>query len=604
MLRHHIALVVALVVALVAGLPQVIVRHKLGPLDRGVPYLVNDSEGEYLSRVHEILDGHYTVASPTLYEYKDATVLMPPTGEFIFYALPVMITGLSLATMVAVSKFLYPALLFSLVYLLIGSLLTRQDRGARITAIAGGLLVVLGYDVVDYRHFIGTILHGSGDAAGLLWNRLVNPITGALVLFAYLWMLSRMTKGKSSQVTVVAAGVLFGISSGYFFSFALCIAITLLLAAFYAFQRKWSLVRRTVTPLVLGGLLNLPYLIGVGGALRHVAEASDPRKAGMFFTHEPLINLVALTALGVSALCYWLTRRSASSSSKTHESWWYFVGATALAGLLVYNQQILTGRAVWPQHFVQYTTPLAIVIAVVLFHNIVRNRWHHVWRVALISIGSIVFLFAWRGFEAGIHDTLPRYAKLQTFAGVAGFLNAHAEKDCVVYVSAEYANLINRFIPALTSCNVYHSYYIYSGVPRERILHNYLVNLRLRGIALRDVRKHFYADPFFTTSYFFRDWNDMLCNNISGCGDSWQAKFANKAEIDRWFASTQQVVERGYAVYLRQNMYDLLTRYRVDYFVVDIAQQPQVNPTKYPFLVPQGVFDGYAIYSVASPSGL
>lgn len=241
-----------------------------------------------------------------------------------------------------------------------------------------------------------------------------------------------------------------------------------------------------------------------------------------------------------------------------------------------------------------------MMLVVILAHNMLRPHWKGIiWKISIGIVLVIALLFGWRGFQSASADTLTKFSEHQKFAGVTEYLNEHALKDCVVYVSPAYPSEINRFIPALTSCNGYHSFYIYSGVPRERIMHNYLVHLKLLDLKVKDVRAHFYKDPFYTTSYFFRNWNDMLCNNLSGCGDKWQAKFSDKTEIDRWFAGVEREVEARYAEFLKKDFHAELLKYRLDYFVVDIMKAPRVNEKNFPFLIPQGVFDGFAIYSVA-----
>src|SRR5258708_2752304 len=84
LVRHRFAIITALIVAFLYGMPQVIAMRALGPAYRGFPYLINDSEGEYMGRIHEIFDGHYSISSPVFHEYKDSVIFV---GRFIFPAL-------------------------------------------------------------------------------------------------------------------------------------------------------------------------------------------------------------------------------------------------------------------------------------------------------------------------------------------------------------------------------------------------------------------------------------------------------------------------------------------------------------------------------------
>jgi len=596
--EYWLAIVVAIAVSLVAGLPQIIVRNTLGSADQGIPFLVNDSEGEYLGRVHEILDGHWSVSSPVLYEYKDSVSLIPPTGEFIFYALPVMLTRLPLNTIVFLSKFIYPALLFLFVYLFIFSLLNKKDIGAKFMAMTGGLLVTVGYDLDNYRGILSTIIHGSTDTSGLLWNRLVNPITGGILLFAFLWLFSRIVKQKSNWPTIIVSGLILSVMSGYIFSFVLSLTIAVLMGLYFIWKRDWRMTWRTYIPVVIAIVINGIYLLNILLAMTGGIALSDPRKSGMFFTHVPLINLVSLAALVVVVLCFILFFKK-DTASELEKRWWFLSLAIVIACELVFNQQIITGITIWPQHFTQYTKILVMAIVVVFLHNIIRSWSKNLWRAITVILFIIIVLFGWRGFQAAAQNTLPKYTELQSFAGVFDYLNTYASKDCVVYVSPACPSEINRFIPALTSCNDYHSFYIYSGVPDDRVMYNYLINLKLRGIKLTGVKNHFFSEDniyFVTKSYFFRDWNDIFC-----CRDAWLTKIGNKKEIDQWYISLEKDIEKKYTEFLKGDLYTQLTKYRVDYFVVDTQQQPQVNSKNFSFLSLKGQFNQFAIYSVIKP---
>ena len=476
--RHRYAIFTAIIVACIAGTPQLIVRGALGPADQGIPYLVNDSEGEYLSRIREILDGHIGVASPTLYEYKDSVTLIPPTGELLFYALPVKLSGVSLSTYVTMSRFLFPAILFLLAYFFILSLLTRNDEGARLSAIAGALLVTIGYDITNYRNLASIILHGSTSVSGLMWTRLVNPITGGMLLFAFLILLFRIVSERGGLRTILASSLTLSVMVGYIFVH-ICFDAASSYCSLFCVAKNWR-----VWPCVSSAsdICNY-YSHNLCGdrLVRHGDGAfmSDPQKAGLFFTREPLVNLIALATLIGAVLCFAIFFRR-DTSSEPQRRWWIVLLAVAVASVLVYCQQIVTGMTVWPQHYSQYTKIMSLVVGAVLLHNILRSRAVRVWQCSTATLIVLALLLGWRSFIAASSNTIPKYADQQSFSGVMRYLNTHAPKDCVVYVSPAYPSEINRFIPALTGCNGYHTFYIYSGIPDERIMPNYLVSLRLQ----------------------------------------------------------------------------------------------------------------------------
>ena len=592
---HRLAIIVMLAVSFVYGMPQIVARQALGPLYQGIPYVVNDSEGEYLGRIQEIFDGHYSVSSPVFFEYKDSVSLIPPTGEFIFYALPKYLTGLSIGSVIFLDAFILPALIFLFLYALIYSISINKDDRSKISAIAGALLVTLGAGIIDYHGFFCCLLHG-GNSQALLWlSRLVNPVTGMFFLSLLLLLLWRVFVKEPRWPIIISSLIILSVMSGYIFSFALGLTIASLLALYFLICKNWKHALKLAVISLGALLLNGIYLASALSTVTGFSVTTDPLKSGMFFTHVPTLNIFSLLVLIICLAFFFVIHRKNGSIARSDlgNRWWFFILAIAFACLIVYIQQILTGIAVWPQHFTQYTVPLGMIVAVVILENVIRPRWSWLWTTV---VALMLFVSSVCGIRSllSVSATIPQYADQQTFAPVFNWLNNNAAKDCVVYVSSDYANEINRFIAAFTSCNVYHSFHVYNGVPEDRIMHNFLVNMRLRGVKSADVAKHFKENWFWTQSYFFRDWGDIFC-----CSDRWLAQIKDPREIAAYFDTVEKQVDTQYKEYLKGDLLAELEKYRLDYFVVDIEKQPQVNPRNFSFLKKQAQYGRFIIYSVA-----
>ena len=87
--RPHLgALVLAVAAGLLSGLPQHLAETSIGDDYHGVPFLFQDAELVYLTRIHEFQDGHPSVSSPFLHDYKDgSSSLMAPVGEYMYWVL-------------------------------------------------------------------------------------------------------------------------------------------------------------------------------------------------------------------------------------------------------------------------------------------------------------------------------------------------------------------------------------------------------------------------------------------------------------------------------------------------------------------------------------
>ncbi|MFA6459147.1 MAG: hypothetical protein WCV79_01990 [Candidatus Paceibacterota bacterium] len=587
---HRVAIVIALSVALVYGAPQIISIYGLGSDYRGFPHLVNDSEGEYMGRIQEIFDGHYSVASSVFHEYKDSTALIPPTGEFVFYALPSMLTGLSLNAVIFLSRFVLPALVFVFIYLLIYSI---SERRSVITAIAGALLITVGASVINYNDFLSYLIHGEDEPALLWLSRLVNPVTGMVMLSALLLILWKAFEGRTSKWITACGIAVLSLMSGYVFSFALGLTISSLLALYFVWKKEWVRALYLAAIPLFAIIINGIYFYGALGTIGGSSGTSDPLRSGMFYTHMPTVNIVSTLVFVIVAVCYFyfISKDKTEENGKQGLVWWY-LWAIVLSCLIVYCQQIITGIAVWPQHFAQYTVPLGMLVMIILLENVLRPRWRWLW---VAGITGMLFVSITIGVRSVLtaSGTMIAHRDQQTFVPVFDWLNNNAGKDCTVYVSSEYGNEINRFVAAFTHCDVYHSYYNYNGVPMERIMHNYLVNLRLRGVTDKDLENHIDESEFWMRAYFFRDWGDMFC-----CADPWLQKIKNQEEVDGYFDRVKEEIKTSYKEFLKGNIYEHITKYRVDYFVVDTEKQPNVNSKIFNFLKEEARFGRFVIYSV------
>jgi hypothetical protein len=537
--KHAWGICFALLVGLIAVAPTILAPLSLGEAYRGIQYLPLNDEETYRARIHEILDGYYTVASPFLYEYKDTSpVAMLPVNEWL-YALPAFLFGLSFV--IVAGKFLLPALLFFFVYLLARRLL-KDDTSATLTAVTVGLVVVFGTDLVNYQSVIPA-LKGLAPVNPLLWTRLVNPIVGAVEIFAFLYLLARVWEGD--RRFVIPAGVVFALTVGYFFSFGIAVSILVLLFLAALWKKEYGFVRHAAYILLLSLVLDAWYwyqtLFSVSGpAGRALAERN-----GMSFTHMPVLNKMLLLATLFVLVSYGYVRFRHLHTG--YKNVWIFLAALILSSWLVFNQQIVTGREIWYYHFVQYTVPLSLIAIVVALHISWRFVTPRLWRFSMCGLLGLLLAFG----LFSITSFIPRadlFAKTQQYESIVSFLNANAPRDCVVLtVDAEE---VERLIPAYTSCNTYSTSVIFAGVPEERILHNYLLRLRLSGVTANNVHAYLLAHESDIRNYFFDNWAELF-----GSGD------------DSFVQGKTALVEKAYLAFLAGNLQKELQTYRMDYLL-------------------------------------
>ena len=552
--KHGIGLLFAVIVGIILVVPILRAPVSIGETYQGVQYLPLDDEDIYRVRINEVLDGHAFITSPYFHEYKDSPISVPPFNEWL-YALPALVIGLSGS--IVVLKFLLPASLFFLVYLLVYRLTERNDDtkntwSVLIASLSTGLLVTLGFEFVHYK-YLWSVLHG-GVANPIIWSRLVNPIAGAVQLFGFLVLLEAIIS-RRFKYAYVCAGVLLSLTIGYFFTFGIALSILGSLCVILVGRKEWAIARELVYVGIIGFVISLWYWITMFSSIAGTEGSLRGMRNGMSFTHAPVLNMVLLagTAFVVlsAALVHFRHR------TFPHPQSWAFVSALILGSWIAFNQQIITGREVWYGHFFQYSVPLVYVAVSVVAYHSWRIRYPRVWLFASVTIlaaTSLLGLFS----ISQVHSRETEFARIQEYAPVFTWLNNNAGKECVVFVK-EYDEEFERLIPAYTHCDVYSSTWTFSGVPSERILHNYLLRLRLLGISEENVHEYVLHDVERVRGYFYTDWKQMFTEGT-----------------DAWYLERVSYLENEYAHFLQGDLQDQMSLYRMDYIM---SKDPIVDGT-------------------------
>ncbi|MDP3710329.1 MAG: hypothetical protein Q8R29_01230 [bacterium] len=507
-------------------MPNLIFINSLGEEYKGIPMLQTANEDAYLARIREIVDGHWLVGSFTSFEYKNYLPLTPPTGEF-FYAIPSLLFNISPVNTLIASKLFFPAILFVLVYYLIYLLI--ESGGSvwqrKLSSLAGAFVVTLGYDLVDYRNLWG-FLSGKIDLTDqfLLWARPVNPILGAIFLFSFLIILwGILTKSENSCIRILTAGMFLALMMGsYFFSWGIAVSILGTVVLIYLSQKNFKIVKRLVGVVLVALVLSSPYWYMSWLASQNPWYKDSILRSGIFYTHHPILNKFILASLVFYFILIFIDafkflgghfrlREIASFLKKEQlNERNIFCLATLLGSLWAYNQQVVTGVTLWPYHFVQYSIPLVFVFFITLLHNIIKKWSKLIWFfvVFLIIISSLAFGIYTQ--TSVFYKHFGDYKKLQLYDSVISWLN-NKEKDCVVLISndSDSAIKIENLIPSFTHCNLYISNAFLSLMPSDRIYHNYLIYLRLKGISAKSIDKYLNEHKPEIRKFLLNNWKEV-----------------------------------------------------------------------------------------------
>ena len=96
----------------------------------------------------------------------------------------------------------------------------------------------------------------------------------------------------------------------------------------------------------------------------------------------------------------------------------------------------------------------------------------------------------------------------------------------------------------------YSSTWTFSGVPQERVLHNYFLRLRLQGISEENIHEYLMHDVAIVRGYFYTDWKQLF-----------------EEGVDEWYVERVSYLEKEYAHFLQGDLEDQMSMYRMDFLM-------------------------------------
>lgn len=563
--EHYLAFLAAIFVGFIYIAPNIFFIFSLEDAYRGIPMMQTANEDFYLARIQEILDGHPALGSVFFFEYKDQIPLSPPTGE-LFYAVPSLIFDISPVHILILSRFFLPFILFLLVYYLVRKLTDSANfLSAKINAIAAALFVTLGYDLIDYRTILNYLRGVSTPGDFLIWTRPVNPILGAIFLMSFLiflWLIVQRRETKQQKFYIIGASVFLALMvTSYFFSWGIAISIIVALILIYLLKKEYKIVKNLIIVVISSFLLSLPYWYMALQAKQSFWYRDSVLRSGLFYTHYPLFNKLMLAVLFVYLLSLFLPifiRKIRGEEFVVYfGQWHWFCLAFILGSLLVYIQQVLTGITIWPYHFVQYSIPLAIIVSMVLFYDIIRQKSQFLWK-AMVS--AVIFASLSFGIYIQVStykQSYSYYSDLQSYVQLFNWIDRQ-ERDCVILVKeqAKAKYRLNDLIPAFTHCNIYDSTSLSSIIPSSRIYHNYLVGMLFDGATSENISRYLEEHKKESQLHLFSNWKELFdVKDFPDIPDKAGEKSENLAE--------------DYRKFFAQDLKSALKEYRLDYILIE-----------------------------------
>ncbi|MBI3573432.1 hypothetical protein HY090_00080 [Candidatus Kaiserbacteria bacterium] len=376
--RHAWAIVVAAAVMLLVESPLFIFPFLAGARYQGVDtvgYFDTDTH-YYLARAHEVLEGN-GLGSAVIAGDKQGQDLSFNNIEFVLMA-PVKLFHIDRFLNLPTIYNLYNAAIVFAIVLVVYALLLGLSGDSVLAITAAGSLIA-GSTV---------LLHASlFPAVSNLYGRMPYPCIESLVFFLFAYFLYRAISGSTRLRDAGIAAGLLGFSCflslyGWTFAFAFSGIFCVVLLAL----RKYPEAVTVFGTAALGAVLGLPALIPLVLFKLSPVSAQSAYFYNALESHAPFWSTIGVLSLVLFAGYAFFFGKSDNRVSLA------FVGALPLAGLLIVNQQVITGWSLQNEHYYWYfLLPGATIAGIYAVFKVIRPAWRP-WLSAVILGGFLVSL--------------------------------------------------------------------------------------------------------------------------------------------------------------------------------------------------------------------
>ena len=404
LIRWLLALSAGVILGLLALYPQYNLKYNLRGEDFSGAFASADlDEMAYASYLQALIDGKPRKNDP--YTGRDQSNDSPQFESLFsiqFFpaylaAIPARILGLSAPEMMPVLSFVSAFLTALAMFWLIVSM--TEDK---FFAFAGTLVVLVGSALIVGLGAINSFWEGGASYPFFPYLRRYIPSLAFPFLFAFfacLWNgLKSDTKNKRIVYSVLSSSCFAALVYSYFYVWTSAAAVLFGLTLFVLIFRteNW---RKDFVFLAITGAVCVLSIVPYGLLLSNRNPFMDKAQL-LVLTRNPdflqRVEILGYFILTFTALALFL------KITKLAERKVYFIAAFALAPVLVFNQQILTGKSLQPFHYEFYVINYVVLLAIVLIGSVFWQKFFEKVKplsIFLLSILSIISI-GWGYIEA------------------------------------------------------------------------------------------------------------------------------------------------------------------------------------------------------------
>ena len=538
-LRANYLLIIGILIVSIYSLsPQFIFENKLGDNYQGIYFSATDSELYYTSRIQEIRDGYYGIGNSYLHENKNDPYLVPVLGEIMMAGFG-KIFNLDIAEiMIYGSRLFFPIILFIAIYFF-AFFLQKDKKIALLSSIA----IFLGSNIVYHFQDVFNIFKGFTTSASFSsYLQPINAQISSMVFFLFMAVFYLALSKKKTYLWVLS-GLLLGTGFNlHFYIWAFILSFSFLLIFFFLLIKDYERLKIIINTLSVGIILSIPYFYMLLKAMNTPQYGYAVNNQGMISTHALILGKVSLLTIAIFLFISKFFKLPKNLN-------YYFLLALVLNTFVVINQQVITGKELYQSHFhFYYNTPVLFIIAFIAL-GLFLKKYLPKFKNLIIFLLTIFFIYnAFIVYNDAFDENFDRFADWQKYGPIVQWINDNNLKNKVI-LSEDL--ILDSIIPAYTSTDVYlaeqASWYF---VPQERIEHNYLTYLWLKGIKINEIENYFNKHK--------REISTMSSLDIPG---------KHYSCTDCITPQMIQYLSEKYKDFYNNNILEQLKKYQVDYLI-------------------------------------
>jgi hypothetical protein len=554
-----LALVIALAISAVYGLPQLLYFADGHP----DALIHTTDESPYFARVQEVMDGHWRVSDPYLWETKTRPAIVPYAPELLLGSIGKAL-GLDIDTLVILVRSIAPASLA--IAIMWFAFLVTQSVGWSILSAAVVLLEPGSYYSQPFHYL--TSLVGSPDSSRLqlLYQRFHNPV---VLLIPCVLALAGIFRALHTQQrsAIYLAGMLLGLNfytQVFYWTFlyaGLCVLLVI--------ERR---NRERVRVVFWVALLGLAWgsLALVDQVLRTQAmEGQDLlTRGGLLVQTRAPINLLPKAFL-LATIAFALFTRPRDLAYK-----WLL--SCLAGGYVLLNQNLITGREIQNYHF-NYANAVVLIVAMALWmrHAAITMERRPIghWKYAGVALtvavvwllGNALTLQA-NAYRRHISATTTDEGKYPSnlkaeFRETLDWIRTNTPVDAVFLADPNLSFVIPIYTGGNVFLNPLQRDHAASALSEEALFERWVIYLKVHGTTSPEVFeqvKRLSASPFLGWGF---GRNERL---LAKYDFSTAENFSRALEAD----DLPRDYVREYDLFDIDRIPELLRKYRLDYLVV------------------------------------